>query len=128
MQRITDMFMRFKGVRNDDVGARLVAMPVRQQTAIRGSKQTLPGRDGFLLLSTGYQEITVKQDLIVPESADMAAVKNWLSGSGELIFGDFPNYAYDAMVITPLSLSSPSARLTGQRISVTFTCQPFMHI
>ena len=120
--------MSFKGVRNDDMGAQLIGMPIRQETAIRGDKQTLPGRDGFLLIPTGYQEITVKQDIAVPDSDDLAAVKRWLTGAGDLVFGDFPQYAYEASIITASALSSMSKRLTGQKFTVTFTCQPFLHL
>lgn len=128
MKRITDMFMSFKGVRNDDVGAQLIGMPTRQETALRGTKQILPGRDGFLLVPNGYQEITIKQDIAVPDSDAMADVKKWLTGSGDLVFGDFPEYAYEALIMTPLAMSSMSKRLTGQKFTVTFTCQPFLHL
>lgn len=127
MKRIEDMFMSFKGIRNDDVGARLIGMPIRQATAVRGEKQTLPGRDGFLLIPSGYQEITIKQDIAVPVSDDLADVKRWLFGSGDLVFGDYPEFAYEATIITPLALSSVAKRLTGQKFTVTFTCQPFLH-
>ena len=119
--------MRFKGVRNDSVGAKIVGMPIRQATALRGEKEILPGRDGFLLIPTGYQEITIKQTLAV-ENNNLAQVKSWLSGSGDLIFGDDPTHAYEAMVMTPTALSSVTKRLTGQKFTVTFTCQPFMHL
>lgn len=128
LKRITDMFISFKGIRNDDVGARLIKMPTRQETALRGTKQTLPGRDGILLVPTGYKEITIKQDMIVPDNEDMPAVREWLSGSGDLVFGDFPEYAYDAMIISPFNMSSPMQRLEGQKFTVTFTCQPFRHL
>ena len=128
MKRLTDMYMSFRGIRNDSVGAQLVSMPTRQATALRGEKEVLPGRDGFLLIPTGYQEITIKVTLVVPDNADLAAVKSWLSGTGELIFGDFPEYAYEATVMTPTALSSATKRLAGQKFTVTFTCQPFMHL
>lgn len=128
MRRIENMYMSFKGVFNDDVGAKLIGMPIRQATAIRGDKQTLPGRDGFLLLPTGYQEITVKQDIAVPGSEALQAVKRWLSGAGDLVFGDHPDYAYEAAVITVSAMSSIAKRLTGQKLTVTFTCQPFLHL
>ena len=122
------MFMSFRGIRNDSVGAQLVSMPTRQTTALRGEKEILPGRDGFLLVTTGYQEITVKVTLAVPNNADLAAVKSWLSGTGDLVFGDFPEYAYEATVMTPTAMSSATKHLSGQKFTVTFTCQPFMHL
>lgn len=127
MKRIQDMFMSFKDIRNDEVGAQLIGMPIRQESAVRGSKQTIPGRDGFLLIPNGWQEITVKQDLFVPASDSLEEVKSWLTGSGDLVFGDNPEYAYEASIITPIALSSISKRLEGVKFTVTFTCQPFLH-
>ena len=128
MKRINDMFMRFKGIPNYAVGAKLIGMPTRQISVQRGSKETIPGRDGYLFVSSGYQEITVKQDIAVTDNLYLGQVKSWLSGSGDLVFGDFPDYAYEAQVISAPSMQSISKRLQGQKITVTFTCQPFMHL
>ena len=128
MNRIENMFMSFKGVRSETVGARLISMPIRQHTALRGSKVNLPGRDGFLLVPEGYQEITVKVDLAVPDNADLPAAMGWLMGSGDLVFGDFPTKAYQATVMTVTPLQSITTRLEGQKFTVTFTCQPFLHL
>lgn len=120
--------MMFKGIRNDEVGALLVGWPIRQQTAVRGEKQTLPGRDGFLIVPKGWQEITVKQDICVRNYANLERVRKWLSGAGELVFGDYPDLAYDAAIITPLPHTNVYKRLPGQKFTVTFTCQPFLHM
>ena len=128
LRKLDDMYMSFKGIVGDDIGARLTAMPIRQQTAIRGKKETLPGRDGFLLVPEGYQEITIKVDLAVDDNENMPDVRRWLSGSGELIFGDYPDYAFDAMILTPIPRSSIAKRLEGAKFTVTFTAQPFMHL
>jgi len=127
VRRIDDMYVKFRGVRSDDVGALPIGMPQRQVSAVRGDKLTLPGRDGFLTVPQGYSEITVKQDFAVPDGYDLPAVKKWLNGSGELEFGDNEGYAYDAAVLTASGLASLTKRMDGKRISVTFTCQPFLH-
>ena len=126
MNRISDMYMKFNGVRDSDVGARLIAMPTRQVTALRGDKVTIPGRAGFLLATKGWQEITIKADIAVPDNSNLPAVKAWLRGRGQLIFGDFPTRYYDAVVMTVTPMQSITKRLEGQKMTVTFTCQPFM--
>lgn len=127
MKRIENMSMSFHGIRNDEVGAKLIGMPIRQSAAISGEKLTIPGRSGFLFAPSGYGPITIKQDLMVEDSGDLPNAVQWLSGSGKLIFGDDPDFYYDAMVLTPISLQSIMKRLTGQKLSVTFTCQPFRY-
>lgn len=127
MRRIDDMYVKFRGVRSDDVGALPIGMPQLQVSAVRADKTTIPGRDGFLTVAQGYSEISVRVDFAVPDAYDLPAVKKWLTGSGELEFGDNEGYAYEATVLTASSLTSLTKRMDGKKISVTFTCQPFLH-
>ena len=126
MRRIGDMFLCFKGIYNDEVGVRLLSQPIRQLTAVRAKKQNLPGRDGFISVPEGWQEITVRVDVAVPDSADLPEAKRWLTGAGELVFGDDPTRVYDAVILSPVPLQAITKRLDGQKCTVVFTCQPFM--
>jgi phage-related protein len=126
VRRISDMYMRFKGISNDDVGVRLLSPPIRQVTAVRAKKQNLPGRDGYITTPDGWQEVTVRIDVAVPDRDDLPAAKRWLTGSGELVFGDDPARVMDAAVLSPLPLQAIARRLEGQKCTVVFTCQPFL--
>lgn len=116
----------FNGVRNTEVGALMVKMPTRQVPAINGSKITISGRDGYLFVSDGtYGAITVKQDIFIPQNKDVRKVLKWLTRSGQLVFSDEPEYYYEAVNITTASMSYSVQRIEGQKVSITFTCQPF---
>lgn len=127
MQRIMDFSVTFAGVNSNDVGAVAISQPIRQHPVLNGSPEDAVGRDGFLSKAKHYKYITCKQDFAIPNAEDIPEVLNWLRGSGDLIFSDEPDYAYEAMLLTVPSRQALAKHLDGQKLTVTWTCQPFRH-
>lgn len=128
MRKLNNFFVSFAGKTNIEMHAELTDMPIRQHPVLNGEKKEL-ANGGFAFWTNGkYKSITVKQGFAVPDNDYLPGVLNWLRGSGELIFGDDPTHAYDAMILTPASRKSPSKRLEGQEFEITFTCQPLKHL
>lgn len=131
MKPVRDMFVSFKGIRNEHVGARLIDMPERQIATPRGQSVEIPGRDGILWLPDGdsYDPITIKVSFAIPDPSDEFAVLDWLSGMGDLVLGDAPEFFYPySRVITSAKLNRITPRLAGKRLTVTFTCAPFRRL
>ena len=102
---------------------RTVRPAVRKLTAV------IPGRDGVMDFGDdGYEkrEITIVLSIRTGRLEDLRQTVRdlayWLSGSGDLIFSDEPDKAYDAQVVSPIDLDQVSR--TGM-CQVVFECQPF---
>lgn len=131
MKRLAErLTFDFAGKNSEDMGVRLLSQPTIEQPVMRGTKNTLPGRHGFMYTADGgYGEIKVKVDLAVPDPDEyLADALNWLRGSGDLVFSNDEDYAYEASVITAFNRTPITKRLDGQKMTVTFTCQPFRHL
>ena len=127
MNKVKGMYISFKGVRNDEVGAKLIDMPVRTSPAALGEIVEVPGMSGAMWMPFGsYGSITVKANFAIMKSTDERAVLEWLDGSGDLILGDMPEYCFKwARVTGSGTLRNITPRLEGKTISVTWTCHPF---
>ena len=120
----------FNGLRNDDetLGVKMLSMPTRPHPARKGKLVDIPGAHGKLFQDEGvYDRILVSLRCIAPDNDNIDAVNAWLSGSGELIFGDEPNRAYHARITKEFSRSNRNPRLRGQEFTVTFDCEPFRY-
>ena len=120
----------FKGLRNDDkiLGVRMLSMPIRPHPARKGKLVDIPGAHGKLFQDEGvYDRILVSLRCIAPDNDNIDAVNAWLSGEGDLIFGDEPNRAYHARITKEFSRSNRNPRLRGQEFTITFDCEPFRY-
>ena len=92
-------WIEFRGIKNTDVGVRLLSMPTRMHPAAKGRLIDVEGRDGKLWLpENAYDRITIGIQLCTGPDADIDAVSAWLMGEGALIFGDEPLRAYHARI------------------------------
>lgn len=125
MQRITDPWFEFAGVKNTTLGVRMLFMPVRPQGARRGEQVQIPGRDGDLWIDGGgYDGIIVRVSCFVEDPSNISAIMEWLTGAGLLRFSDEPTRAYRARVTKEYSRSNRLARFTAQEFTVSFDCHP----
>lgn len=121
-------WFKFKGIRNDALGVRMLSMPTRPHPARKGKVISIPGTDGELWQDEGgYKRIIIPIRLITESNENIDAVNAWLSGEGDLIFGDEPDRAYHARITKEFSRSNRSQRLRGQEFTVSFDCEPFRY-
>lgn len=126
MKRLTEAWFSFKGIDSRDMGIFLKAMPVRYIPGRNITRKHASGVDGSYAYGDGsYNDARVQLECDLRDESKLADVLAWLTGDGPLIFSDEPDLAYDASIEKEYSRASITARLTGQRFTVTWTCKPF---
>ena len=121
-----NIWFEFAGHRCTEYDVRMLSMPTRPHPARKGNLIDVPGRDGKLFVDGAADDRSLVT-LRVIAVGDIDAVNGWLTGSGLLVFGDFPNRAYYASVTKEFSMSNRIARLRGQEFTITFDCDPFRY-
>ncbi len=126
MKRLTEAWFEFKGLRSDEMGIFLKQMPVRSLPGRNVTRKTVAGRHGSLAYGDiTYKDTKVRIECDVRDESKLPSILAWLTGDGLLRFSDEPNLAYDASIDAEYSRSSIQARLSGQRFTITWNCQPF---
>lgn len=120
----------FAGRKNTDadLDVRMLSMPTRPHPARKGNLLDIPGANGKVFQDEGvYDRILVTLRCITGDNANIDAVNAWLSGEGDLVFGDEPERAYRARITKEFSRSNRNPRLRGQEFTVSFDCEPFRY-
>lgn len=120
----------FKGIRNDapELDVRMIAPPTRPHPARKGELIDVPGVNGKLFQDEGvYDRILVTLPCATTDNSNIDEISSWLSGEGDLIFGDEPNRAYHARITKEFSRSNRMPRLRGQSFNLAFDCEPFRY-
>jgi predicted phage tail component-like protein len=119
-------WIRFKGIQSDYMGVFIEALPSRCLPKRRMEKATIPGRMGCLYIDDGsYEPMTLTVVLNLNNVADAAAVSAWLSGYGELVFSDEPDYVYRAVVMAAQKIKRRRFQKRNyDTLTVTFECDP----
>lgn len=120
----------FKGRKNTDadLDVQMISMPTRPHPARKGDLIDVPGRDGKLFVDEGaYDRIVVSLRCVARDNANIDVVNAWLTGEGDLIFGDEPDRAYHARITKEFSRSNKQPRLRGQEFSISFDCEPYRY-
>ena len=126
MKRLTEAWFRFKGIDSRDMGIWIKQMPVRYMPGRNITRKHVGSMDGSYAYGDGtYNDVRVSLECDLRDETLMTAVAAWLTGSGELVFSDEPNLAYDASIEKEYSRASITARMTGQRFTIAWTCHPF---
>ena len=120
-----NVWFSFKGIRNDEVGVYMLSMPTRPHPARKGKVIDIPGGGDLWQDEGDFKRIIIPIRLITLDNANIDGVNAWLSGEGELIFGDEPERAYRARITKEFSRSNRSQRLRGQEFTVSFDCEPY---
>lgn len=118
----------FKGIRNDEYDVRMTGMPTRPHPAEKGKLIDVPGVNGKLWQAqNAYDRIIVSLRVVANDNANIDDINGWLSGEGDLIFGDEPDRVYHARITKEFSRSNQHVRLRGQAFSISFDCEPFRY-
>ena len=126
MKRLTEAWFRFKGIDSRDMGIWIKQMPVRYMPGRNLTRKHVGGMDGsYAYGDETYNDVRVSLECDLRDETLMTAVAAWLTGSGELVFSDEPNLAYDSYIEKEYSRASITARMTGQRFTIMWTCHPF---
>lgn len=121
----------WKNIKSVDMFLITDKLPPKNTSVKRVEKIIIPGRSGFLTRSDGAYEGDVKtvefhHELAAENPTTVDMVKAWLSGSGEVIFGNQDDRYYKATIINQISLDEVIPIL--HKGIVLFDCQPFGYL
>ncbi len=113
-----------------DMGVVVKEYPPYSRPKERVTSQTIPGRQGQLTFREAewpvYDQVLRTLQCYTRPGADIGAICAWLTGTGELILGNDPDYVIDAAIINQIDFSKI---LRGNRgyneFAIPFQCQPF---
>lgn len=103
---MAEPYFVFNGVDSRTMGVRVVSYPPILRANLRATTVTLPGRPGELTQIEGvdiYEPYT-RAMTIASAGADMQTALNWLRGSGTMILGNEPDYAYSVRLDAQLQM------------------------
>ena len=130
---MTEKDLSFRGVLLSSLGAAVLTQPRRKRGAERLTAQKIPGRSGTLHVSEGsgiMDSILLTAEILLPEGmseANRQAVAALLRGSGEVIFGSDPGWAYRATVTGALELEAILEGRDWDSFTVQFECDPWRY-
>lgn len=123
----------FKGVSSLAMGVVPADYPPVTRPAERVTSQTVPGRSGELTMTESpfpvYDAYTKTMDCYLKPGADPAAAFAWLTGRGDLIFGNEPARRYEARTAAPVELGLVTDGDGYLEFTLVFIVQPlkFLH-
>lgn len=128
MARSDAAWIAFKGISSSDMGVRVAKLPDVPVAGERGKAVEIPGRDGVLWLpDDSFEAIEMKVELELTDTADISGLTAWLTGSGELVLSDMPEYGYRARVAKGFDLERGMYAAGRKKAVVHFTCAPFRY-
>lgn len=123
-----EAWFSFKGISCRDYSVRMVSPPARLHPARKGEYIDIPGTDGEVWLDGGGHKPTIiSVHCIAEDNLNIDAINAWLSGGGELIFGDEPERAYKANITSEYARNNLYGVMRGQEFTVSFDCDPFRY-
>lgn len=125
-------WFKFKGVDSRDMGVIVQEYPPDVRPEERVEAQPVPGRDGVLHLTDWedrpvYENVKQKLRLLLAPSADLTAVRVWLTGSGDLVYGNDPGRARRARVVDAFDMQRVLRGYEYRTTDVTFDCDPYRY-
>ena len=123
-----EAWFSFKGISCRDYSVRMVSPPTRLHPARKGEYIDIPGADGEVWLDGGGHKPTIiSVHCIAEDNLNIDAINAWLSGGGELIFGDEPERAYKANITSEYARNNLYGVMRGQEFTVSFDCEPYRY-
>jgi len=120
-------WFEFKGVISSSLNVVVSEYPPITRARRRVETVTVHGRSGELTLATGpasYDSMVREINCYARPGADLNEIADWLTGSGTLIFGNEPDFAYEAQAIEELSIERIMRGRQHKAFTVPFLCQP----
>ncbi|MDO4549587.1 MAG: hypothetical protein Q4D04_15970, partial [Clostridia bacterium] len=126
---MADYFV-FKGIKSTDYGVYVTEFPPIPIPVERVEYKQIPGRAGTIAICEGegvYDDVTFTVSCFIANLDNLAAISNWLTGSGELILGNMPDKMRKARVSRQIDIVKLMRGRTAHIFDVTFRCDPVMY-
>ena len=118
--------LTFKSTTASSKNVTVLKYPEIVKPTLRVETVKVPGRDGELTLSgmPSYEAMVLECECMVPSVDKISAAAAWLTGRGDLVLGNEPDYAYDAQVIDEIRFEKILRGHAHRRFTVPFLCHP----
>ncbi len=120
-------WIKFKNVLSDTLGITVVSYPPIVRAKERVETVAIPGRSGELTLVSGipsYDSYVKEVECVVASGANIGAIISWLTGRGDVVFGNESTYAYEARVVDSLSFVKVLRGRQHRSFVIPFLVQP----
>lgn len=120
-------WFKWKNSRSDAMGLWVSVLPPIIRPEERNQKIDIPGRAGSLIMLQGEDvymsyvkecTVTCRRDIV-----NIQNIMNWLRGEGVVIFGNEPNKAYKAMILSAVRFERVDNNL--MQAVIPFYVEPF---
>lgn len=119
-------WIKWKTIHSDTKQVVISVYPsiVRAEERIESVK--IPGRSGevYLQNSAAYDAYVKPCVCMIRPGVDISTVADWLTGSGDVIFGNEPNFAYEARIINSIPFDQIMRGRQHRTFEVPFYVQP----
>ncbi|MEG2389013.1 MAG: hypothetical protein RSC90_10670 [Clostridia bacterium] len=123
-------WIEFNGIRSTDMGVKIESLPADCAPKRRYVKETVPGRSGALMIDEGgYEPVVLTAVLNTAGTGNARAINAWLTGAGDLILSDTPNYCRRAVAIDGIAYKRLRIRdiEAYDTLTIKFQCDPFLY-
>ncbi len=118
----------FSGIWSMTRGVRLQEMPKRLRAELRGKAVTVPGYSGDLWLpENAYDIVQIELHCRAAPEANLEEIAAWLTGFGDLVLGDAPDYCYKARLTVEIPFERFLPGNSPRNFTVKADCQPFRY-
>lgn len=123
-------WLKYKDIHSDAMGLIVDTYPPIVRAEQRVDMAKVPGKHGEVtLLGVPVYEAQVREcRCVIEPGADITALSGWLSGRGDLIFGNEPQYTYEAQAINEVPFEKMLREREYREIRLPFFCQPLKRL
>ena len=105
--------------------------PARMKPKTRTEDVIVPGRGGSMTMIQGddvYDSLVLPFECTALPTADIEAISAWLTGAGDLIFGNYPNRSMRARMDAQINFDKIIRGWGHRAFTVPFVCQPGRYV
>ena len=124
-------YFTWKGKTTDEMHVLVDEYPDIIRPKLRASYVSVPGSPGYLTQvenDNAYDSTTRTAICTLMPEGDIEDVCTWLIGSGSVVFGNEPTYAYKARIDNQIEFAKILRNTEHRTFAVPFLCQPFKYL
>lgn len=120
-------WLTYKGIHSDAMDLVVVEYPPITRAEQRVERVKIPGRHGEVTLMSGppvYEAYVRECECAIKPGADIGALSAWLTGRGDVVFGNEPEFIYEARLDHEVSFEKIMREREDRELTLPFLCQP----
>ena len=123
------MYIVYRGRTNTELGLDISDAPAASKAARKYNSKTIPGRaEAAWELQDEYVSYKLQCTFVARYVVDLAAIREWLSGSGDLIMSDESTRKRKALSCDIVGIKRAGASGDIKELTASFEVQPFAYL